>query len=69
MDGQAWSAIAIATAAATWLARRWWTRGFDDDAHGCSGCSAAKPTGLQHLGPPVQPLSARKARGRRPRVG
>jgi len=43
MDGQAWVAVAIAVVAATWLARRFFMRGFDDEPHDCSGCSVAKP--------------------------
>ena len=50
MTGQTVGALVIAAVAAAWLVRRFWKRGFDDEAHGCSGCSVdaerQKVTGL-----------------------
>lgn len=50
MTGQTVGALVIAVVAAAWLVRRFWRRGFDDEAHGCSGCSVdterPKVTGL-----------------------
>ena len=70
MELQTIAAIAIAAAAALWLAWRWWKRGFDDDAHGCSGCSAVEPmqqrTPSRPRGtPPSERPAAKEARGAR----
>jgi hypothetical protein len=67
---QTLAAIAIAAAAALWLAWRWWKRGFDDDTHGCSGCSAAEPTKvksprLTRGTPPAERPVAKDARSAR----
>jgi len=50
VNAQTIGALVIAAVAAAWLVRRFWRRGFDDEAHGCSSChvDAARPkaTGL-----------------------
>ena len=51
MEAQTVGALVIAAVAGTWLVRRFRRRGFDDDAHGCSGCHGeqagpSKTTGL-----------------------
>lgn len=58
MDWQTVTAIALAAAAALWLARRWWKHGFDDEAQSCSGCSAVEPLDPKRTGSPgaVRPL-------------
>ncbi len=52
MTAQTVGAVVIVAVAAAWLVRRFWRRGFDDDAHGCSSCHVdPKPlnvTGLSH---------------------
>jgi hypothetical protein len=62
-------AIALAVAAAAWLARRWWKHGFEDEAEGCSGCTAVKPldsdaAGLPHGGKPHGRPGAKTTRSR-----
>jgi hypothetical protein len=43
MQAQTVGALVIATVAGAWLVRRFWRRGFDDDAHSCSSCPVDAP--------------------------
>jgi len=63
MDGQAWCAVAVAGVAAGWLAIRWWSHGFDDDVHDCSGCGVAKPHAKKRAGLPHAPVAHGKPVG------
>lgn len=53
MDWQTLSAIALAAAAALWLGWRWWSRGLDDEGHGCSSCSVSEVQPSKRAPPPA----------------
>jgi hypothetical protein len=70
LDWQTVTAIALAAAAALWLARRWWRRGFDEEEQSCSGCSAVTPLAAKRTGsptagrPPEKPVEEKARRER-----